>query len=81
MLAKVLAAVVKFDSNQTQQVLQREEQKVTLVRFLFATFLCHLSCGNAIINTIGISIEANVKLMLDLTLDFMKERLDWTEFL
>lgn len=30
-LAKVLAAVVKFDNNQTKQILEREEQKLSLV--------------------------------------------------
>lgn len=30
-LAKVLAAIVKFDSNQLSTILQKEEQKVSLV--------------------------------------------------
>lgn len=34
-LAKVLAAIVKFDSNQLNTILQKEEQKVSLVSILF----------------------------------------------
>lgn len=30
-LAKVLAAIVKFDNNQLNTILQKEEQKVSLV--------------------------------------------------
>lgn len=37
-LAKVLAAIVKFDSNQLNTILQKEEQKVSLVSIYFNNF-------------------------------------------